>query len=141
MVRIRVSALFAALVHLIALVMVCEGCHPSDRTGIELTLAKRETAIETRDMELYLTCISLDYQDRDKDLDALRDEISATFQTFDSIHYTFSDRTITIDGHEARVVQNVCIEAAAGSGQKEISSREILLLRKEGDEWRITRGL
>lgn len=140
---ITLSACLLTIPTLIAL----DGCGRSDVRSIESLLERREDAIEARDADLYLTCISPAYNDAGRDIEALQTQIRNTFRIFHSVEIEAMDLSISIKGDEARVNQTIHLIASvksAGSAELERRERryeESLRLRKEAGEWRITGGL
>ena len=133
------------LTPLLALVfafVVAAGCARSDEKAIEALLARREKAIETRDIELYMSCISVRYDDRGADFEAIRKKADEQiFSAYDSIAYAFHDRTIYPEGDRAFVVQKFYLEAAVGEKRRLMPGTETLELRRERGGWKIVGGL
>ncbi len=127
---------------LLFVLVAAAGCARSDEEAIEVLLAKREKAIETRDIELYMSCISAHYNDRGADFEAIRKKAAEQiFSAYDSIDYTFRDRTIYPKGDRAFVVQKFYLEAAVGEKRRLMPGTETLELRRERGGWKIVGGL
>lgn len=62
-------------------------------------------------------------------------------RTFDSIEIEVSERDITLAGAKAQVIQKIRLVAISGRERRERLVEEILSLRKEAGEWKITGGL
>jgi ketosteroid isomerase-like protein len=104
-------------------------------------LNQRGEAFKKRDLSLYLSCISKDYQDKDGDLSQLRKRMEAYFNAFDRIEYETWDRSIQMEGETATVTQQFHLEVVKGEKKNRYSGKEALFLRKEGKHWKIIRGL
>ena len=116
-------------------------CHASDEEQIRQTLNQRGEAFKKKDLSLYLSCISKDYQDKDGDFSELRKRMAAYFGAFDRIEYDYWDRSIEIEGETAAVTQQFHLEVKKGEKKNSYSGKEALLLRKEGNHWKILKGL
>ena len=102
---------------------------------------RREEALKKRDLSLYLSCISKAYQDKEEDFNRLQKRMEGYFNTFDRIGYSSWDRSVSIERDTARVVQRFYLEVEKGEKKNHYSGQEAFLLKKEGREWRIIRGL
>jgi ketosteroid isomerase-like protein len=116
-------------------------CQISEEEKINQILNQREEAFQKKDLSLYLSCISKDYQDKDEDFSRLQNRIGGYLKTFDQIKYTSGDRSIHIEGETARVVQEFHLEVEREGKGDRYSGKEALFLRKEGKKWKIIRGL
>ena len=116
-------------------------CHASDEEQIRQTLNQRGEAFKKRDLSLYLSCISKDYQDKDGDFSQLRKKVEASFNDFDRIEYDYWDRSVQIEGESATATQQFTLEIVKGEKKNRYSGKEALYLRKEGKHWKILRGL
>jgi len=116
-------------------------CQISEEEKIYQTLSRRQEALQKRDLSLYLSCISKAYQDKEEDFYRLQKRIEGYFKTFDRITYSSWDRSVQIDGETSTVIQQFYLEVEKGEKKNHYSGKEVLLLKKEGKEWRILRGL
>jgi ketosteroid isomerase-like protein len=116
-------------------------CGTSDEEKIRQVLNRRGEALSTKDLSLYISCVSNSYQDKGEDLDRLRDRIGGYFQTFDRIAYGCSDRSVQIEGEGATAIQQFHMEVEQGGRKRSHSGKEILFLKKEAGEWKIVKGL
>jgi ketosteroid isomerase-like protein len=115
-------------------------CHASDEEQIRQTLNQRGEAFKKRDLSLYLSCISKDYQDKDGDFSQLRKKVEASFNDFDRIEYDYWDRSVQIEGESATATQQFTLEIVKGEKKNRYSGKEALYLRKEGKHWKILKG-
>jgi hypothetical protein len=116
-------------------------CQTSEEEKIHQTLTRREEAFQKKDLSLYLSCISRNYQDKNEDFDRLRARMEGYFKTFDRIEYSSRDRSLHISGNEAAVVQQFQMVVEKGEKKNRYSGKEFLFLKKEGGTWKIDRGL
>jgi ketosteroid isomerase-like protein len=126
---------------LILAIFILLGCTASEDERVHQTLNRREEALQKRDLPLYLSCISKAYQDRGEDFGQLHKRIEGYFKTFDQIRYTCWDRSVHIEGDGAWVTQQFHLETERQGRTNRYSAKETLFLKREGNEWRIIRGL
>ena len=116
-------------------------CQASEEEKIYQILNRRKEALQKRDPPLSLPCLSKAYQDKEEDFNRLEKRIGGYFKTFDRIAYSNWDRSVQIDGETATVIQQFHLEVEKGEKKNRYSGKEALLLKKEGKEWKIVRGL
>ena len=116
-------------------------CQISEEERIYQTLDRRQEALQKKDLSLYLSCISRTYQDKEEDFDRLQKRIEGYFKTFNRISYTNWDRSVQIDGEMATAIQQFQLEVEKGEKENRYWGKEALLLKKEGKQWRIIKGL
>jgi len=116
-------------------------CQASEEEKIYQILNRRQEALQKRDLTLYLSCISKAYQDKEEDFNRLEKRIEGYFKTFDRITYSNWDRSVHMEGETATVIQQFHLEVEKGEKKNRYSGKEALLLKKEGKEWKIVRGL
>ena len=116
-------------------------CQISEEEKIYQTLDRRQEALQKKDLSLYLSCISRAYQDKEEDFDRLQKRIEGYFKTFNRISYTNWDRSVQIDGEMATAIQQFQLEVEKGEKENRYWGKEALLLKKEGKQWRIIKGL
>jgi ketosteroid isomerase-like protein len=118
-----------------------QACQVSQEEKIYQILNRRQEALQKRDLSLYLSCISKAYEDKEEDFNRLKKRIEGYFKTFDRITYSSWDRSVQIEGETATVIQQFHLEVEKGEKINRYSGQEALFLKKEGREWKITRGL
>jgi ketosteroid isomerase-like protein len=128
--------LFAFLV-----LVILSACQTSEEEKIYQTLRQREEAFQKKDLSLYLSCISSDYQDKNEDFNRLKERIEGYFKTFDRIDYRSWDRSVNVSGENAEVVQQIRMEVERGEKRNQYSGTELLFLKKERGKWKIAKGL
>jgi len=125
---------------LLLLLLFC-ACQASEEEQIRQTLNQRGEAFKKKDLSLYLSCISKDYQDRDGDVSQLQKRMEGYFKTFDRIEYDYWDRSLQMEGEVATVIQQFHLEVEKGEKKNRYSGKEAFLMRKEGKHWKIVKGL
>ena len=125
---------------LLLLLFFC-ACQASEEEQIRRTLNQRGEALKKKDLSLYLSCISKDYQDRDGDFSQLQKRMEVYFNTFDRIEYDYWDRSVQMEGEMATVIQQFHLEVEKGEKKSRHSGKEALLMRKEGNQWKIVKVL
>ena len=123
------------------MVLVLHACTSSDQEKIERLLVQREEAFQKKNLALYLSCISKDYQDKEEDFEKLKNRISGYFETFDRIDYNAWDRSIRVEGKSATAIQQFSIEVEKKGNKNHYAGKEALRLHKQGGEWKIIGGL
>ncbi len=116
-------------------------CQDSEEEKIYQILNRRQAALQARDLSLYLSCISRNYQDGEEDFDRLQKRMEGYFKTFDRISYSSWDRSVQIDGETATAIQQFQLEVERGEKKNRYSGKEALFLKKEGKGWKIIKGL
>ena len=126
------------LVFIIALGIT--GCG-ADRKAVEELMSKRAQALNSRDVKLYQSLISRNYQDKGKDFAGKSAEITSTFASFEQIAYRSLDRRITISNSDAKVTGSYTMKVTVKGRPLELGGTEIIRLTKESDGWKITGGI
>ena len=116
-------------------------CSASDEEQIRQVLDQRGEAFKKKDLSLYVSCFSKEYQDKDGDLSTLQKRMEGYFKSFDRIDYDYWDRSIQKEGETATATQQFHIEVEKGGGKNRYSGKEAFILGKEGKRWKIVRGL
>ena len=116
-------------------------CQVSEEEKINQMVNRRQEALQTKDLSLYLSCISRAYQDKEEDFSGLEKRIHGYFKTFDRIGYSSWDRSIEIKEDTATVIQQFYLETERGEKKSSYSGKEALFFKKEGKKWKIIKGL
>jgi ketosteroid isomerase-like protein len=126
---------------ILLLLFLLWACQTSDEEQIRQVLNQRGEAFKKKDLSLYFSCFSKDYQDKEGSLAQLQKRMESYFKTFDRIDYNTWDRSVQMDGETATVTQQFYIEVEVGGNKNSFSNKEAFLLRKEGRTWKILKGL
>lgn len=123
------------------------GCASTDRSSAEAekainqVMSIREKAIREKDIDLYMTCISKDYKDREDSFDVVRERMQKNFEVFEMIDFLTSKRTVYLEGQKAMLVEDYEIVFFAGAKRDRARGKEQIFLRKEDGGWKIVKGL
>jgi len=123
------------------LILLLQACTSAEKGKIERLLAQRAEAFQKKNLTLYLSCISKDYQDKEENFEKLKNRVSGYIETFDRIDYNAWDQSIQVEGKNATAIQQFRIEVEKKGSKNQYAGREVLCLRKEGGEWKIISGL
>jgi ketosteroid isomerase-like protein len=123
------------------LILLLQACTAAEKGKIERLLVQRAEAFQKKNLTLYLSCISKDYQDKEENFEKLKNRISGYFETFDRIDYNAWDQSIQIESKNATAIQQFRIEVEKKGNKNQYAGREVLHLRKEEGEWKIISGL
>ena len=118
-------------------------CSRSDNELIIQVLENRERALEKRDVDRYLGCISRDYHDsRGQDFSGLKERFEDIFSVFEKVDFLPGRRVIYHDGTTATVIQDYSLRFQPQKGDRfSRKGRERIILQKENEEWKIIDGL
>ncbi|HSG32018.1 MAG TPA: nuclear transport factor 2 family protein [Thermodesulfobacteriota bacterium] len=119
-------------------------CGNADNNDIKKVLSDRQTAFETKDLQLYLSCISPDYSQKAEDSVIGIEELSKNFQTnttvFDTLKITRKDISIYMKGQGiAEVYQKSLFNLKIESQSSKFKTVEKMLFEKKGGNWKIVK--
>jgi hypothetical protein len=133
----RISALIVCFVVLLA------SCGNSDRKDIESVLSQRQKALETKNLVLYLECISPDYRVVKNgeviDIAKLKKQFKTNVSLFDDIQITSKDRSIYIEGNRASVAQRTDVKLRIDKDKGAFRLNENLMFQKINGKWKIVK--
>lgn len=104
-------------------------------------MANREQALENKDIDLYMSCISKNYNDNSDTYKTLKLKIEQLFSTYQKIDFSFSNRSIYIKNGSAKLVESYVMSVATSAGTDHIRGQECFTLIKEKNDWKIIKGL
>ena len=118
-------------------------CTNSQNKEIDELLVQRQKALETKDVEMYLTLISPDYsEERDGNTLTLED-IKKSFLTnvslFDALQISHADRSIYLKDDYADVFQITKVTASINDSKSVFKLSEKIAVQKFGDKWLIVK--
>jgi hypothetical protein len=123
------------------LIILLDSCGNSDRKGIESILSQRQSALETKNLELYLECISPGYRAEKNgeviDIDALKKQFETNVSLFDDIQISSKDQSIYIEGNTANVAQRTDVKLRIDKDKGAFRLSENLVFEKIDGKWRI----
>lgn len=133
--RTLLSSLFVLL-----LLVSCTGSGEQD---IEAILSTREKAYETKDINLYLTCISPKYKEEEDGkvlgIEDIKKRFRANISIFDTIQLTPSDRKMYKRGKQTEVFQKVKVSVKVEKDDGEFFVKEIIGFDKIDGKWKIVK--
>ena len=136
------KAVNAWILWVFCLALVC-ACAQDDRQLIIQTLQRREKALEKKDLNLYLDCVSPAYRDPDgQDFSRLKQRFAEVVQAFTSIDFEPEQTLVYQNGLTATVIQEFILHfQPQGEEPFARKGREKIILRKEKGAWKIIEGL
>lgn len=128
---------------LCAAVALMTACGPpqAEMEQIQRVMQVRAQALNTRNINLYLTVISPVYSDKGKDRAQLQDGLEAGFKIYDSVVYQADEQKVKIKGKQAEVTGSYRMKVVIRGKEMVLDGKEHLLLSKESDGWKIIAGL
>jgi len=133
MIRISVLLMF--------LILLANSCGNSDRKEIESVLSQRQRALETKNLELYLGCISPVYRvDKNGeiiDIAKLKKQFETNVSLFDDIQISSKDQSIYIEGNRANVAQRTDVKLRIDKDKGAFRLSENLVFEKIDGKWKI----
>ncbi len=124
----------------VVLMFACTG-QSADRQALQSVAIQRQQALRNKDLNLYLTLLSRDYQDKGRDFAAKKKELESNFALFDRIEYRSDGYTIVINGDRATISGSYGLEVVIGGKTLKFAGKETLRLKKEPGGWKIVAGL
>ena len=132
---IRVSLFF------IFIVVLSIGCGSSDKSEIGDILSKREKAFETKDVEIYLSCISPNYEAERNGkvigIDEIKKKFLSNVSLFDSIEIESDDTSIYVQVDKALVAQKTDVRVKIDKDESLFRLDERLGFEKVDGRWLI----
>lgn len=125
------------------LLLLIVSCGKSDENEIEELLSRRHKAFESKDVDLYLSCISPDYKEEKGDqvigIEDLKKNFLSNVSIFDQIEISYSDRSMYQEGEKADVVQKTAVEVTIENDQSRFQINEKIGLGKIKGKWAIVK--
>lgn len=114
----------------------------AQKTQIRQVLLNRAQALEQKNLALYLSCFSPNYQSGARTYQQLRTDAEKWFAQFAVIRASFEVINIDIQGETAVVEDTYAFSLTNGSGETlPIGNRELLQFQRTNKEWKITSSL
>ena len=113
-----------------------------DRQEIQELLEKRADALMQKDVSRYLSCFSLQYRSGSRTYDDLKTNALQWFDQFATIRFSFRILDIQVQDAGVIVEEDYTFSLTDIDGETiNIAKRELLEIRRENDEWKITQAL
>ncbi|MGI9533847.1 MAG: hypothetical protein ACR2NW_02755 [Thermodesulfobacteriota bacterium] len=128
---------------LFGILIIAVSCVDKIEKDIVQVIEQRKTAYNKKNLELYSSILSKNYIKKVEDVEETNEIAEKNFNIntapFDSIVMSHKDRTIYIDGDNAKVVQKTYVVLDIDKKKNNFELTEIILLSKEGNNWKITK--
>jgi uncharacterized protein DUF4440 len=124
----------------VVLILGCSGSNP-DKQALKTVSLQRQQALRTKDINLYLSILSREYQDKNQDFAAKKKELEANFAAFDQIDYRSDNLTIEIKGNQASISGTYGLKVVIKGKVLKLEGKEEVRLRKERGGWKIVGGV
>ena len=126
-----------------AVVATMTACGPSqaEKNSVLRVMQMRAQAMNSRNVNLYLTVISPAYSDKGIDRTRLQDGLEAGFKVYDNVYYQPGEQKVQIKGKQAEVTGTYRMKVVIRGKEMVLDGKEHLLLTKEPDGWKIVAGL
>jgi hypothetical protein len=135
----KLSLLFSVFI----LLSISTSCGNSDREKIEEVLSKRKKAFETKNLELYLSCISPNYREEKSGqvigIENLKRNFLSNTSIFDRIKISYSNRTIYLNGEKADAAQRTAVEVKLEKEEGHFTLKENIGFEKIDGKWLISK--
>lgn len=123
-------------------VLLTAGCSSGrEQQEIRKTLAVRAAALNSRNIQQYLTTVSPRYADKGKDLPRLRESLEKNFSDYEQLSYEAETPSITVSGNSAGAVGGYRMKVRVRGREMTLNGTEHLRLVKEPDGWKIIAGI
>lgn len=128
---------------LISFSILFVSCGNSDRRQIEDLLSNRQKAFETKNVELYLTCVSPEYSDSNSGkqigIEDIKKRFLSNVSIFDSIKIRSKDVSVYINNDKAIVVQKAEVKLKIENDESLYKVNEKLSFGRVNGKWKIVK--
>lgn len=128
---------------LVIALLLASGCSSSDpeRREIIATLAMRTHALNSRNCTEYVSVVSKQYSDKNKNYAQLKDSLEKNFRDFEAISYEPEALTVTVSGNSAKSTGNYRMKIKLREKEMIVQGTEHIRLLKEAEGWKIIAGI
>jgi len=127
----------------ILFIILSVSCGNPENNEIEKVLSDREEAIETKNVDLYMSLISPNYNLEKNSkvigVEEVRKNFLSNVTLFDDIVLTHVDRSIYDKGQKTEVVQITVVDAAVNESKSKFKINERIELAKIDGKWLIVK--
>jgi hypothetical protein len=141
--RVRVLTIIYPFL-IMALFMGCRDPYQSKaeiEQEIRNLLFLREEAMESKDIELYMGCISRNYRDKNDTYASIREKMHKNFMAFEKIDLSQFHQIIYQEDDVIMVVQDYELAFNIGGKRDFVRGKERIFLERTRGEWKIVKGL
>ena len=123
------------------------GCRDTYQSKAEIEkqirglLFLREKAMENKDIECYMGCISRNYRDKNDTYESIREKMQKNFLAFEKIDFSQFRQTIYQEDDVIMVVQDYELAFNIGGKRDFVRGKEKIFFERTGREWKIVKGL
>jgi hypothetical protein len=118
-------------------------CGDSDKREIEKVLFERQKSFETKNLDLYMSCILPSYREETNGKIISIEEIKRNFLSnvtlFDEIKLSYFDRNIYNSGDKATVTQKTRVDVRIEDDKSKFQINENLSFQKINGKWKIVK--
>jgi len=114
---------------------------PLEEDSVLATLAKRVSALKTKDLALFREVIDPQYDFHGKDFNSVVAEMDDHFKSYESIELILDKPYFRFYPGRVEVGEGYRLRAVRAGETKEFNDREKLELRKTENGWKISKGL
>lgn len=104
-------------------------------------LDNRKQGLEKKDIELYMSTVSPNYNDRGKTYDSIKRERLEDFSIFKEMKLDIQNRSIYVNGDEAEVVEKYILTFSSRSNKRMGKAEGLFKMQKEEGGWKIIGGI
>lgn len=131
------------IIFLLVIAAVAASCGNSQKDDITQILDKRQQALETKDVELYMGLISPDYNQKEDGKTIGYDQIKKSFEDitgiFDTIQISEQDTNIKIQANTAEALRVSLIRASIEDSKSKFRVVDKIQLEKIDGNWMIVK--
>ncbi len=124
------------------LCLIClPACGASPEEQITRVLDNRKQGLEKKDIKLYMSTVSPNYNDGGKTYDSIKRERLEDFSIFKEMKLDIQNRSIYVDGDKAQVVEKYILTFSSRSDKRTGKAEGLFIMQKEEDGWKIISGI
>jgi len=131
------------LIFLLVLTSIIVSCGNSQKDEVREVLDKREQALETKNVDLYMSLVSPDYKQKKDDKTVGYDEVKKTFLDttgiFDSIDISEQETNIHVKANTADVIRVSLMRASIEDSKSKFRVIDKIQLEKIDGKWMIVK--
>jgi ketosteroid isomerase-like protein len=131
------------LIFLLVLTSIIVSCGNSQKDEVREVLDKREQALETKNVDLYMSLVSPDYKQKKDDKTVGYDEVKKTFLDttgiFDSIDISEQETNIHVKANTADVIRVSLVRASIEDSKSKFRVIDKIQLEMIDGKWMIVK--
>lgn len=129
------------------IVTLFPGCNrfPSSKNAMEKEIKQvlllREQAVESKDINKYMRCISENYEDRTETYAMIKEKMQKNFDAFELIELTQFNQSFYQEGDRVMLVQDFELSFVMAGERDYVRGKERIFFEKKNGTWKIVKGL